>query len=72
MKKRRILHVLNATGGGAPLSALQLMQALPADEFESYAVIPPEDKPGDMDRFRAVAKHVEVVPLPWWSVRTRT
>ncbi len=64
----RVLHVLNATGGGSTVSAMELVKASRAAEtgIEHYAVYP--GRPGFADpEIHRVFHGARPIPLPAWN-----
>jgi glycosyltransferase involved in cell wall biosynthesis len=69
---RRVLHVLNAAGGGAAISTIDLIRSFRALGVDSVAVC--HDMGSDVERRRlseAVDGRVLFTPLYWWNRKSR-
>lgn len=64
----RVLHVLNASGGGASIGALELMRAsrLAASGIEHFAVYPGRADPA----VGAACTDHRAIPMRWWNIKT--
>lgn len=68
VRPRRVLHVLNAAGGGAALSTLALVEAFAAEGIESTAVCDELGTVGERQRLaEAVQGRVLFTRLNWWN-----
>jgi len=63
----RILYVLNASGGGATQGILELLRALPRDEYEAFLVTPdqPDERQGHI--FDDLTRAWFHIPMTWWN-----
>ena len=64
----RVLHVLNAAGGGATIGALELMRSSrqAASGIEHFVVYPGIGGTPD-ETVRAVSTDCRVIPMTWWK-----
>lgn len=65
----RVLYVLNSPGGGATQGILELLSALPADQYEAYAVAPSEPDEFQRQTLSRLTRAFRVVPSGWWNRR---
>lgn len=67
----RILHVLNSSGGGATLCALDLVRSLPRDRYLLSLVVPSEPEAMQRNVLHSLGVDWRVVPMGWWNHKIR-
>lgn len=69
---RSVLHVMNGTGGGAPLSTLSTIRVMAQLGIESSVICHDQGTAGERARIReAVEGRAIFAPLYWWNQKIR-
>lgn len=66
----RVLYVLNASGGGATQGIVELLSALPREDYQAYLVIPDQPNERQQALFANLSKKYFRVPMTWWNRKT--
>jgi len=68
----RVLHVMNAAGGGAAISTIELIRELRSSDIDSVAVCDDAGSPSEFKNLNdAVEGRLLVRPLYWWNRKIR-
>jgi glycosyltransferase involved in cell wall biosynthesis len=66
----RVLFLMNSASGGATQGIVDLLQGIPAEQYEAYLVLPHQPDENQAALFSELVQRTFVVPMTWWNRKT--